>query len=253
MNMSSSLLKIHSLVLFCCCITGWSMAQIPSNDSDRPCALGVYTEDFGPDIPAGWEGDFMLLSPPLEEGWILRSGPTPTEETGPDGAFMGDYYLHLEASGPAGLNSSFAVRSGVIDLSHVQEVAPNVRFRVHMFGADIGTLKLNILSGPAFGISEEVMTVTGEQHTSGDVSNWQEAFIDLAQYEGQRIRLEFVGVKGSMGGLGDIAIDYIQVCTDPRVPTLGQWGLIVLALIFLIVGVIHIRQSYASKAVRVNV
>ncbi len=220
-------------------------AQIPGNDDNLPCVNQVFLEDFSSEVPLGWEGDFMLLEPPLAEGWILQSGPTPTTNTGPDVAFSGDYYLYLETSGPAGTGEKYTVSTSSIDLTAIQEVSPTVRFRVLMYGENMGSLFLNVLSGPGFTNRENVLTISGQQHNSGDVSNWEEAFVNIGQYEGEVIRLEFVGMKGN-GSRGDIAIDLLQVCTDPRIPTLGEWGMIILSLSFLIIGVVFIRQRRGS-------
>ena len=32
--------------------------------------------------------------------WTLRSGPTPSEQTGPSSAYSGNYYIYIEASKP---------------------------------------------------------------------------------------------------------------------------------------------------------
>lgn len=221
--------------------------QIPGNTIGNPCVNELLIEDFSSTIPDGWEGDFMLLNPPLVEGWILESGPTMTANTGPDAAFNGDFYLYLETNGPAPLDAAYSVNTPPIPLS---DVNASIRFRVLMHGDETGSLRVNILYGPGFTSSENVIDIIGEQHTSGTSSNWEEAWVDIRQYSGQTIKVQFEGMKGS-GELGDIAIDLVQVCSEPRVPTMGEWSLIILSLLFLIFGVIYIRrpQTIPSRVV----
>lgn len=213
------------------------------NTADRPCVNDELTEDFGSTVPPGWEGDWMLTAPPLTEGWILQMGPSPdAPSTGADGAFSGDYYAYMETNGPAVTNSVFSINTPPISLS---DVNPTIRFRVLMHGSDIGSLKVNVLSGPGFATSENVLTLTGEQHASSSVANWEEAFIDIRQYTQQTIKVEFEGMKLTTNQ-GDIAIDLVQVCSEPRVPTLGQWGLIILGLMLLIVGIVAVKSNTYS-------
>lgn len=214
-------------------------SQIPSNVRGAPCVNPMITEDFSDVVPDGWEGDWMTLAPPLVEGWNLISGPTPDAPlTGANGAFSGSFYAYMETSGPAGMNSIFAINTPAIPLF---DVNTSIRFRVLMHGAAIGSLKVNVLSGPGFTNSDNVLTLTGAQHSSSDVSNWEEAFIDISQYDGQSIKVEFEGMK-LLTGQGDIAIDLIEICSEPRIPTLGEWGIIVLLQLLLIFGVVAMRN-----------
>jgi len=217
--------------------------QIPMNDNDRFCFNQLLSEDFGAAIPMGWEGDWMIISPPLTEGWILQSGPSPdAPNTGADGPFSGTHFAYMETNGPAPINSVFKINTPPISLTDVNAV---IKFRVLMHGSGIGSLKVNVLSGSGFANSETVLTLTGAQHTSSDVSNWDEAFIDIRQYEKQTIKVEFEGMKMT-NNLGDIAIDLVEVCTEPRVPTMGQWGTISLCFLIMIFSVVAFKQQETS-------
>lgn len=234
-------LLLITLILLSC---GLSQAQIPMNQYERFCFNELLTEDFGATIPTDWEGDWMVAPMPFTEGWILQSGASPdAPSTGADGAFSGSHYVYLETNGPAPTNSTYSINTPPITLT---DVNPTIRFRVLMHGSGIGSLKVNVLSGAGFATSENVLTITGEQHSSSNVDNWDEAFIDIREYRGETIKVEFEGMK-TINNQGDIAIDLVQVCSEPRVPTMGQWGIICLTLLFLIFGAISITSISAPK------
>ncbi len=216
------------------------IAQIPMNVDNRPCINSLLSEDFGATVPAGWEGDWMLLNPPLVEGWNLVMGPTPNAPaTGANGAASGTYYAYMETSGPAPIGSIFKINTPAINLFDTNET---IRFRVLMHGSGIGSLKVNVLSGPGFATSETVLTLTGPQDPSSAVANWDEAFIDIRQYDNESVKIEFEGMKGA-NRLGDIAIDLVEVCSEPIVPTMGEWAIICLGLIMMILGVLSVQST----------
>jgi len=220
-------------------------AQIPTNTADRACVNNLLEEDFSAIIPTAWVGDFMVAPSPLTEGWILQSGPSPdAPSTGADGAASGDYYVYLETNGPAPTMSTYTITTPEIQLTDAQH---SLRFNVLMNGSDIGQLNIKVLSGVGFATSETVLTLTGAQHASSAVSNWEEAFVDLSQYEGQAVQIAFEGMKLTTNQ-GDIAIDLVQVCSEAAVPTMGQWGIICLSLLFLIVGIVAIGSKKVVTA-----
>ena len=220
-------------------------AQIPSNTRGAICVNELLYEDFDGTVPDGWEGDWMLLAPPFREGWHVQSGPSPdVPGTGADTAFSGSHYIYFESSGPAPVNSTFAIQTPPISLT---DVNTSIRFRVLMHGGDIGMLNVNVLSGPGFTTSETVMTIVGEQHSSSAFENWEEAFVDIREYDKQPIRVEFEGMKMSTNQ-GDIAIDLVQVCSEPRVPTMSEWGLIILSLVLMIFCVVSIQNRSIELA-----
>ena len=47
---------------------------------------------------------------------------------------------------------------------------------------------------------------------------------------------------------GDIAIDLVEICSEPRVPTMGEWGVIILFLSLLIFSVVYVRQANLKLA-----
>jgi len=214
-------------------------AQIPTNTANIACVNTLLEEDFTADIPTGWVGDFVVSPDPLSEGWILQSGPSPdAPSTGADGAASGQYYVYLETNGPAPTMSTYTITTPEIQVTGAN---PSLRFNVLMNGSDIGQLRVDVLSGPGFATTETVLTLVGAQHTSSAVSNWTEAFIDLSQFEGQAIMIAFEGMKLTTNQ-GDIAIDLVQVCSEVGIPTMGEWGIICLGLLFLIVGIVALSS-----------
>lgn len=237
--------KKFLFILSICLITIGSFAQIPMNNSDRFCFNELLTEDFGASVPTDWEGDFMVTPPPFVEGWILQTGPSPdAPSTGADGAFSGSHYIYMETNGLAPTNSTFSINTPAIALT---DVNATIRFRVLMHGSGIGALKVNVLSGAGFTTSDNVLTLVGEQHASSAISNWDEVFIDIRQYAMETIKVEFEGMK-LLNNQGDIAIDLVQVCSEPRVPTMGEWGVICLGLLFLIFGTVAVGSKKRKES-----
>ena len=92
--------------------SGEMKAQIPGNVNNLPCGIQLLEEEFGINVPTGWEGQWMVGGPLLTEGWILQTGPSPsTPITGANGAHSGAYYAYLETNGPAPPNSAYKINT----------------------------------------------------------------------------------------------------------------------------------------------
>ena len=194
-------------------------------------------------LEEGWEGDTMLLGMPLAEGWNRIMGMTPTGNTGPDAAFSGNYYAYMESGAPAPASSIFKINTPPVDLPLGSAVF--LKFRTLLYGAGIGYLKVNVLSGPTFTTVTNIITITGNPpvHTSGDPSNWTEAFANLQTYGGETIKIEFEGMKMGSSSEGDLAIDQVMICRGPTIPTMGEWGITITFLLLAIFGVIAVRTK----------
>lgn len=136
--------------------------------------------------------------------WTARFAPTSSAGTGPsnDHTTGSGNYVFLEASscsGPSYLNSpSF-------DISSLSD--PYVEFYYHMFGADMGTLELEVFTN-ATGWNS-VWSTTGDQ---GNM--WLQAGVDLSVYSSSTVQLRFKGTV-SMGATSDMAIDDVTVFNNP--------------------------------------
>jgi len=133
--------------------------------------------------------------------WSRISGSTPSTDTGPSSAYAGSWYVFTEASSPnypyktAGLEADFPFNV----LSN-----PKISFAYHMYGADTGTLALQVSTngGAAW---TTAWSLSGDQ---GD--QWFQTNVTLAAYAGTPVRLRFRGVTGS-GYAGDMALDSIAI------------------------------------------
>ena len=106
--------------------------------------------------------------------------------------------------------------SPLIDLSTAADEA-ELSFWIHAFGAEIGTLNLGIGNSQS-GPFTTVFSTSGEIQTANN-SPYQNVGIDLTNYLGQQIYLQFDYTSGN-SYTGDIAIDLIEVtscisCASP--------------------------------------
>ncbi|MDT8346523.1 MAG: fibronectin type III domain-containing protein [Flavobacteriaceae bacterium] len=136
-------------------------------------------------------------------GWRVNTGTTTSLNTGPDNAHILPNYIFLETSaGAVGNIAEFT--SPLFDLSPL--AVPALRFHYHMYGADMGTLRVdvrNVTAGTPFDLN--VFSISGQQQTSG-AAPWTEVEIDLAAYAGDEIQVRFRGERGT-GFTSDMAID----------------------------------------------
>lgn len=133
--------------------------------------------------------------------WLVYRGATSTTRTGPsqDVSGIGNYF-YIETSdalcqrGNTGILESTCLEFGG-SVSGCQ-----FSFYYHMYGRDMGTLRLEISTDD--GTSwEELWSTSGDQ---GDV--WLQQFVDLTRFAGKLGRLRFVGIGGN-GQRSDMAID----------------------------------------------
>jgi len=146
--------------------------------------------------------------------WGTRTGGTGSGGTGPDGAFNGANYVFVEGSGAGPAGTEATLTTPFIDVSTV--TTPALSFWYHMFGADMGTLAIDINDGTGFVL--DVFTIVGEQQTD-ETDDWIFQIVDLSAYVGQTIQVRFRGVKAG-GFTTDMAIDEVEVdeaptCFDP--------------------------------------
>ncbi|WP_290701388.1 FG-GAP-like repeat-containing protein [Lacinutrix sp.] len=161
----------------------------------------IFTEEF--DVPSGWTGD-------LNSGngsWEIPNG-SGSNGTGPDNAFSGSSFMNFEASGNT--TSTASAVSPAIDLSTATDGA-ELSFYMHAFGADIGTLNVNIgtsVNGPF----TTLFSHTGQLQLS-ETEIWTPVGVNLDTYLGQVIYLEFSQTGTGTGFEGDMSIDFVRVET----------------------------------------
>lgn len=140
-----------------------------------------------------------------EHDWIAFSGGTPTLGTGPvDDVPGGGKYVFIETTGNSCAFSSKAMLySSCIQLNKMGADTCHMSFNYHMFGTNIGTLRLEVSTNGGFNWS----TIWQK---SGNLGNqWNKEYLSLDNYpNGTVMQFRFVGVKGN-GSRGDIALDNI--------------------------------------------
>ncbi len=191
-----------------------------------------YMEDFEGFIPCGPACGTDCTSA-VVSGWIQDQeddsdwfpdfGGTPTIATGPaydqvPGTALG-IYLYTESSGTcSGVTSNLI--SPCIDVSLM--TLPAVRFFYHMFGANTGTLALDLSTDDGISWSE-IWSRTGEDQLLA-TAPWEQVTRPLTGISGN-IRLRFRAITGS-GGLSDMAIDGIEVLDVPPFTDLATTALV---------------------------
>ncbi len=137
--------------------------------------------------------------------WIITTGPTPTSGTGPlDDVTGGGKYAYIETTGNQCASGSQAyLQSPCIQIDKRGFLDCHLSFHYHMFGPNIGTLRLQTSTDGGF-------TWSDFWQLSGNQGNeWKKQYLSLAAFQdGAVVQFRFVGVKGN-GVRGDIALDQI--------------------------------------------
>lgn len=149
--------------------------------------------------------------------WSLNANGTQSNNTGPSNDITGNgNYFYTEASTSGlGSNASVILTSPCYVLSGIPEAY--FSFYYHMYGADVGTLDLEISS-------DDGNNWTTIFSASGNLGNqWNTETIDLLSYLGQTVKFRFIGTTGG-GWSSDIAIDQIGIGGAPPVTYCNSTG-----------------------------
>ncbi|ARV08180.1 hypothetical protein BTO05_00435 [Winogradskyella sp. PC-19] len=161
-----------------------------------------YDESFESGL-GGWTQDTSD-----DRDWTRQSGGTPSNDTGPNAANNGSFYLFTEGSNP-NFNSEFNLISPCIDLT--AETAAQFSFYYHMYGTNMGDLNVDVSTDNGVTFGAPVWTQSGEDQTA-HTDPWVLVDIDLAAYIGQIIKIRFNGITGS-DFTSDISIDSVSMVT----------------------------------------
>ncbi|MCK4563918.1 MAG: hypothetical protein KAU94_04520 [Verrucomicrobia bacterium] len=96
--------------------------------------------------------------------WSWHSGPTGSWYTGPSGAHDRDWYVYTEASYP-NYGGKTAILEAEFDISSPAE--PMISFRYHMFGGNMGTLRLEVYN-EQYSFWETQWSKSSSTHSSYD-------------------------------------------------------------------------------------
>ncbi len=161
------------------------IASYPYNESFEN-TLGAWSQASGDDF-----------------NWTVKSGSTPSSNTGPTSANDGTYYIYMESSSPNYSTKRAILNSPCFDLSG--ETQATVSFMYHMYGAStMGSLALEAST-------DNGTTWTSVWSKSGNQGNsWLAASVNLASYVGATVKLRFNGVTGTTWQ-GDMAVDKFSI------------------------------------------
>ena len=151
----------------------------------------------------GFESSFGAWRQVTGEGtdWTRNSGTTLSNNTGPNGASQGITYAYIEATGNFP-NVNAQLLSPCFDLTNI--TYPQLVFDYHMYGADMGTLEVEVSTNGA--IWNTVWTASGDQ---GQL--WITDTIDLNAYTNESgLLIRFSGTTAG-GFTSDMSIDDIKV------------------------------------------
>ncbi|MEM7551901.1 MAG: M4 family metallopeptidase [Bacteroidota bacterium] len=134
--------------------------------------------------------------------WALQTGGTPSNGTGPSGAFDGSHYIYMEVSGDG---SGFPNKSAILNSPCFDLTGPSsVSFNYQMTGSAVGTISLEASTDQGSNWTS-IWTRSGDQG-----ANWLATDVNLDAYAGSTVQLRFNGVSGT-SWQGDIALDNLEV------------------------------------------
>ena len=196
MNLFSTFLafnikRLLFLIVLLFSITSISQAQCVD------ASITSYTEGFNNNIGA-W-----TQSTTDDFNWTFESGQTGSSNTGPNAPFEGSHYLYTESSSPNSPSKKAVITSPCFDLTGL--TTPVFVFYYHMYGATMGSLKLEIsVNGGT--------TWNNIWSMSGNKGNqWNQANINLISYAtNTNVQLRFTGTTGT-SFTSDIALDALYL------------------------------------------
>ena len=238
----NSILKLSILFICSLCLSIGSLAQPDVND------IILFEEDWenavANTIPSGWSGD-VDEAITLDTAWVLGMGPSSTAATGPNSAHAGSQYFYFDSGSPAGPGEMAELISPMINISGNNTT---LNFALYMYGTDIQMLDVSVIHG---GTTTLLQRYDMELQSS-KTELWSIQNLDLSTYNGQSVQISFEAQKMVLSA-GDIAIDSIYVFSQgvtTAIPTLGQWCIVILSLILMIV--IAIALNPISTSSRIN-
>ena len=158
-----------------------------------------FNQGFEFDITTSWTNSGT-------KNWITRTGAGSTTTTGPAGAFQGTRYLVVPNTGATTIDN-YIIESPCMDLSGMGCAAAT--FRTHMYGANIGTLRLEASTngGQTW---NTVWTRTGQQQATRATA-WTNNTVDIASYatSSTSFRFRYDGIVGT--STMEVAVDTFRL------------------------------------------
>lgn len=146
--------------------------------------------------------------------WLIHEGRTPSFSTGPDRAKSGDSYLYLESSiGNAFRPGDTAFLNSPTFLIDKTDFQHTLTFDYPMYGSDIGSLHIDVLSPDGFADRLDVFVLERQQQID-DHAAWKTASVNLTNHLASlggssfKIRIRAVAARTLRS---DIAIDNLMI------------------------------------------
>ena len=145
--------------------------------------------------------------------WLVDAGGTPSSATGPNvdhtsGTVTGKYVFLETSGGVAGVADTMVSAPIAVDAS--QSIL-ELSFWYHFHGASVGSMEAWIIDSS--GTLNLIGTIAGQQQPV-QTDPWLRAKFIASGYQGQSVRLAFVGIRGA-SFTGDIAIDDVRLDLPP--------------------------------------
>jgi len=134
--------------------------------------------------------------------WTVRTGGTPSNNTGPSGAVEGSHYIYMETSNPNNPAKVAILNSPCFDFTGMTEA--HVTFQYQMTGNAVGAIRLEASTNSGNSWTE-VWSTSGDQGSA-----WQNAIVPINDFVGGTLSLRFNGTSGN-SWQGDIAIDNLAI------------------------------------------
>ena len=168
----------------------------------------IFGEDFesfplGVTLANGWIN--TATSP---GSWTADRNGTASSDTGPNvdhtlGTGSGTY-LYREASGNS--NQQADLTSPTINLVGASQ--PILEFYYHMFGSNMGELRVDVFSGGVWNNDVAPALIGQQQESSGE--DWRSVSIDISSFKTADFQVRFRGITGS-SFRSDMAIDDVRI------------------------------------------
>ncbi|QTN39522.1 fibronectin type III domain-containing protein [Cryomorphaceae bacterium] len=192
--------------------SGNGTGRVQGPTFSTPCAgfTAPFAENFdGPTWGALTTFDpcWQVLPDLFDPNWQIEDGPTGSSPTGPNNDVSGPgQYAYVETSGGTAGDETYLILP-VINISALSN--PGIEFFYHMFGANTGTLEVQVRNAGS-ATWNTIWSLSGQQQTSS-ADAWAPASASLSGYSGD-IEIQFVGIH-TVGGCctGDMAIDEVKV------------------------------------------
>ena len=174
-----------------------------------------FSEGFENFETANDQGWTINTSTESAYSWLINSGETLTEGTGPKydfnlGTSKGSY-IYAEASNAIeGDVTEFVSPCIEINQSNLQ-----FEFSYHMFGENMGELHVDIQTDEGFK-NDVTPALIGQAQLNAE-DDYLTNTINLSEYSGQTIKIRFRAIRGK-GWDADIAIDNIIIKENPSIP-----------------------------------